>query len=125
MNCTPCLSRRFVLSLAAIWLFASAAWPQSTPATGRPSPASTKQLFGRDSLVAWCIVPFDARKRTPEQRAEMLEKLKIHRFAYDWRAEHLPTFEQELGELEKHHIELTAVWFPDALNSDAKVLLRQ
>ena len=28
-------------------------------------------MFKRDRLVAWCIVPFDARKRTPKQRAEM------------------------------------------------------
>src|SRR5213078_249488 len=74
------------------------------------------ELFARKNLVAWCIVPFDARKRTPEQRAEMLEKLKIHRFAYDWRAEHLPTFEEELAALKRHDIELTAVWFPAAMD---------
>ncbi len=81
------------------------------------------ELFARKNLVAWCIVPFDAKKRTPEQRAEMLEKLKIHRFAYDWRAEHLPTFDEELAALERHNIELTAVWFPAELNKDARVLL--
>jgi sugar phosphate isomerase/epimerase len=80
-------------------------------------------IYARKNLVAWCIVPFDAKKRTPAQRAEMLERIGIHRYAYDWRAEHLPTFEQELTELEKHHIELTAVWFPDALNKDARALL--
>src|SRR4051812_9678316 len=58
--------------------------------------AAAKDIFDRDNLVAWCIVPFDAKKRTPAQRAQMLEKLRIHRFAYDWRAEHLPTFEAEL-----------------------------
>jgi hypothetical protein len=85
--------------------------------------AAAKDIFDRDNLVAWCIVPFDAKKRTPQQRAEMLEKLGIHRFAYDWRAEHLPTFETELGELKRHNIELTALWFPSELNADARVLL--
>jgi sugar phosphate isomerase/epimerase len=87
------------------------------------SSASAKDIFARDNLVAWCIVPFDSQKRTPAQRAEMLEKLGIHRFAYDWRAEHLPTFETELNELQLHHIELTALWFPAELNADARLLL--
>src|SRR6266581_545111 len=88
-----------------------------------PRSAAAKDVFDRDNLVAWCIVPFDAKKRTPAQRAEMLQKLGIHRFAYDWRAEHLPTFETELNELKKHNIELTAVWFPADLNADARLLL--
>src|SRR5438045_3644987 len=81
------------------------------------------ELFARKNLVAWCIVPFDAKKRTPEQRAQMLEDLQIHRFAYDWRAEHLPSFEEELAALQRHKIELTALWFPAELNGDAKLLL--
>jgi sugar phosphate isomerase/epimerase len=79
--------------------------------------------FRRDNLVAWCIVPFDARKRTPEQRAEMLQRLGIKHFAYDWRDEHVPTFDAEMDELKKRDIELTAVWFPAALNDQARVLL--
>jgi sugar phosphate isomerase/epimerase len=85
--------------------------------------AAAKDIFARDNLVAWCIVPFDAKKRTPEQRAEMLQRLGIKRFAYDWRDEHLPTFDAELTELAKRDIELTAAWFPAALNDQARVVL--
>src|SRR5215212_11345081 len=88
-----------------------------------PAPKSEK-IFSRDNLVAWCIVPFDSKKRTPEQRARMLESLNLHKFAYDWRAEHLPTFEEELSALKRHHIELTALWFPADLNADARFLLQ-
>ncbi|HEY7120849.1 MAG TPA: PQQ-binding-like beta-propeller repeat protein [Tepidisphaeraceae bacterium] len=80
-------------------------------------------LFARDNLVAWCIVPFDAKKRGPEERAAMLERMGIHHFAYDWRAEHLPTFDAEIDALAKHHIELTAVWFPPTLDADARRIL--
>jgi sugar phosphate isomerase/epimerase len=80
-------------------------------------------MFARQNLVAWCIVPFDAKKRTPEQRADMLQRLGIKHFAYDWRDEHLPTFDAELTELAERNIELTAVWFPGALNDQARVLL--
>jgi sugar phosphate isomerase/epimerase len=85
--------------------------------------ASNDDLFARKNLVAWCIVPFDAKRRTPEQRAEMLQRLGIRRFAYDWRDEHLPTFDAELQELKKRDIELTAVWFPGVLNDQARLLL--
>ena len=32
-------------------------------------------LLAPTNLVAWCIVPFDTKKRGPEERAEMLERL--------------------------------------------------
>ncbi|MGN6137190.1 MAG: sugar phosphate isomerase/epimerase family protein, partial [Aureliella sp.] len=79
--------------------------------------------FRRENLVAWCIVPFDSAKRTPAERAEMLDRLGICRLAYDYRAEHIPTFDDELEQLDKHHIELTAWWFPTTLNDEARHIL--
>ena len=61
--------------------------------------AADYQLFARTNLVAWCIVPFDGKKRGPEQRAEMLERLGFRLFAYDYRAEHIPTFDAEMEAL--------------------------
>jgi hypothetical protein len=69
-------------------------------------------LFARGNLIAWCIVPFDARRRGPEERVAMLKRLKFERYAYDWRAEHLPSFERELQLLHVNGIKLQAVWFP-------------
>ena len=40
--------------------------------------------FHRDQLVAWCIVPFDAKQRGPEARAIMVRGLGMTRVAYDW-----------------------------------------
>ena len=80
-------------------------------------------LFAPTNLVAWCIVPFDTKKRGPEERAEMLQRLGFSHFAYDWRAEHIPTFDAEVEALQKRHIELTAWWFPAAMNDDAKAIL--
>ena len=66
------------------------------PAANKPQPS-----LRRDNLVAWCIVPFDAKKRGPEERAAMLERLGFKHFAYDWRAEHIPTFDAEIEALEE------------------------
>jgi len=66
--------------------------------------------LARDQLVAWCIVPFDAAQRTPEQRAQMLQELGLKRCAYDWRDVHVPTFEEEILQYQRHGIELFAFW---------------
>jgi sugar phosphate isomerase/epimerase len=63
-----------------------------------------------DDLVAWCIVPFDSRKRTPEERIAMLERLGFRRYAYDWRTEHLPDTVRELRLARARGIRVEAVW---------------
>lgn len=80
-------------------------------------------LFARTNLVAWCIVPFDAKKRGPEERAAMLERMNVKRLAYDYRDEHKTTFDAEMEALKRHGIELTAWWFPGTLNDEAKLIL--
>ena len=106
---------RFVLALLAATALTFAGRADKPPAAPDP--------FARDNLVAWCVVPFDKKNRTPAERAEMLAKLGFKKYAYDWRAEHLPTFETEVAELAKRKIELTAVWFPADLGPDARKLL--
>ena len=75
-------------------------------------PSGKGEVFSKKNLVAWCIVPFDDKKRGPEERAQMLEKLGVTKFAYDWREEHVPSFDEEMNALKKHHIELQAFWMP-------------
>lgn len=79
------------------------------PATAQP-PTPANGLFARKNLVAWCIVPFDARKRGPQERAEMLVRLGITKLAYDWRDEHVPSFEDEILAMKEHGIEFFAFW---------------
>lgn len=93
------------------------------PTAAQDAPKLPPDIYAQDNLVAWCIVPFDAKKRTPAERVEMLQKLAFKKYAYDWRAEHLPSFDEEVGLLKKAKIELTAVWFPANLGPDAQKLL--
>lgn len=86
-------------------------------------PAPPKDIFAPDNLVAWCIVPFDKKNRTPAERVEMLGKLGFKRFAYDWRGPHLPTFDEEVRLLKARGIELSAVWFPANLGAESQKLL--
>ncbi len=74
------------------------------------SGAEKADVLRRENLVAWCIVPFDATKRSPAERAVMLKDLGIGRSAYDWRSEHVASFEQEIVEYKKQGIEFFAFW---------------
>lgn len=74
------------------------------------APPASKSVFAKDNLVAWCIVPFDAKQRGPAERAEMLKRLGIKRVAYDWRQNHVPTFEEEILQYKKHGLEYFAFW---------------
>ncbi|HKI20992.1 MAG TPA: TIM barrel protein, partial [Isosphaeraceae bacterium] len=88
------------------------------------SPDTGASLYSRENLVAWCIVPFDSKRRTPEERAAMLERLGFRRFAYDWRAEHIPSFDAELEALKRHGIRLDAFWVaPGELNRESRIIL--
>jgi sugar phosphate isomerase/epimerase len=111
-------AKKLFISLFAVVLIAIHGKTAEPPA----QPLNAK-LYERNNLVAWCIVPFDAKKRSPAERVEMLKKLGFTKYAYDWRAEHLPTFDEEVRLLKKANIELTAVWFPAGLNADARTLL--
>ena len=91
--------------------------------TGGRAAAADYQLFVRSNLVAWCIVPFDAKKRGPEERAAMMERLGFKMFAYDYRAEHIPTWDAEMEALKKHHVQLLAWWFPTSMNEEARKIL--
>src|ERR1700722_9619887 len=105
----------------------SPAIPVQLPATGSSGNATAdavKRLYSRDNLIAWCIVPFDSKKRTPEDRAAMLQKLGFKHFAYDWRSEHIPTFDAEVEALKRHGVALDAFWVaPGELNRESRIIL--
>jgi sugar phosphate isomerase/epimerase len=72
--------------------------------------AETPENMRTDQLAAWCIVPFDASKRTPAQRTQMLKDLGISRSAYDWRKQHVQEFDEEFRLYKENGIELFAFW---------------
>ncbi len=108
----------FARTLAVVITFAVAILNTSSVAR-----AAGHQLFARTNLIAWCIVPFDAKKRGPEERAAMMEKLGFKHFAYDYRAEHVSQFDAEIAACRRHGVSLDAWWFPAAMNDEARLIL--
>ncbi|AMV39805.1 Xylose isomerase-like TIM barrel [Planctomyces sp. SH-PL62] len=123
------IARAFLLALLGLFgadvvrVQAQQPEAQDSPEAGTPKDAKAAGIFARDNLTAWCIVPFDSKNRTPEERAAMLERLGFTHFAYDWRAEHVPTFDQEVEALKRHGVALDAFWCPGELNDDSRRIL--
>lgn len=62
------------------------------------------------NFFAWCIVPFDIKERTPEERISMLKELGFNSYAYDWRDKHLNEMEHEWKLAAENNININAVW---------------
>ncbi|HRE50029.1 MAG TPA: TIM barrel protein [Flavitalea sp.] len=100
------------------FLVACLLWISAGTARAQQKKTSNDQLYFKKNLVAWCVIPFDSKKRSPEERAIMLKSLGFRSFAYDWRANDLPSMETELATLKKYNIALSAVWFHIDGNSE-------
>ena len=74
-----------------------------------------RSIFFKKNLTPWCIVPFDSKQRTPLERAEMLRRLGFNTMAYDWRDVNIPEFDEEIIQLKKHVIKMTAFWWDGGL----------
>jgi hypothetical protein len=98
--------RLFVLVPALIVALSAALLQGAEPTEA----VAAQSVFAKDNLVAWCIVPFDAKNRSPQERAEMLVRLGIRKLAYDWRPQHVPTFEDEITQMKRHQIDFFAFW---------------
>jgi sugar phosphate isomerase/epimerase len=110
----PCTRSKVAWLLLAVW------WPLNL------APAATAaeyELFARTNLMAWCIVPFDAKKRGPEERAAMMARLGFKHFAYDYRAAHVAQFDAEIAACQQHGVSFDAWWFPTVLNDEARLIL--
>lgn len=106
------LKPRTLTLTVSFWILCSAIFAQGTPITSgtEKQVARTVDLFGKENLVAWCIVPFDAKNRSPVERAAMVRRLGLSRVAYDWRPQHVASFEEEIVQYKKHDIDFFAFW---------------
>lgn len=82
-------------------------------------------LWARDNLVAWCVAPWDAKKRGPEERARMLARLGFKHYAYITLSKETDAeLDAEIEALKERGINLLASYFPfDADNPLARKTL--
>lgn len=101
----------------AAWLVVSGldCWGQPPETNTATTQEATPANLQPQALVAWCIVPFDAEQRAPVERAKMLRQLGLRHLAYDWREEHVASWDDEIAALRDADIDLTAFWCPSSL----------
>lgn len=119
------MKKYIYLCLALVILFTSNC---GTKLQGTKS--NNNMLFAKNNLLAWCIVPYDSKKRSSEERALMLKELGITSIAYDMRTNDLPNMETEFVTLKKHNIQMKGIWFwinvekDQQLTSDNEAILK-
>jgi len=77
-----------------------------------PSQAAIPAWCVREQVAASHLVAHDSVRRGPRERAQMLREIGVRRIIWDWRDEHLETFDAELDALRAHQVELAGIWTP-------------
>lgn len=78
----------------------------------------TMAAFQPERMAAWCIVPYDSRGRTPQERAQMVASLGLAGEVWDWRDQHIEQFPAELDALAGSGLTLYGLWAPCNLPAD-------
>lgn len=102
-----CLMKKITIINIAFAVLVTSACTSKIQGTKR----NNAMLFSKSNLLAWCIVPYDNKKRSSEERALMLKELGIASLAYDMREPDLPNMETEFSTLKKYDIRVKGVWF--------------
>jgi len=122
--------KRYLIILILFVLCGLYACKQQKP-TETKMEAATPEI-DMDNLIAWCIVPFDIKERTPQQRIDMLKELGFTNYAYDWRTKHLSEMALEWNLAKENGIKVGAVWMwvdgntekPGQLGEDNETVLK-
>lgn len=105
------MSRKmWTVGILAVAIICGSLSRAQNPAPDVRKTQAAPDVFRKSNLLAWCIVPFDSKKRGPVARARMLNKLGITKFAYDWRENNIPAFDAEIDAVRSHHIQLVGFW---------------
>jgi sugar phosphate isomerase/epimerase len=103
-------ARRAWLLAACLYAPSAVAQPAREVASTAASPVRQSSLFARDNLLAWCIVPFDNRERTPAERIAMLKRLGFTQYVWDWRQKHLKDLPEEIRLSRESGVRLRGIW---------------
>lgn len=107
---TPAIDRHAALVLEKL--------PDPAAPLTMPAPAASP-LFAPENLLAWCIVPYDSRHRTPVERMAMLRHLGFTQYVWDWRAKHLAELPEEIRAAREAGVRMRGVWLWIDAQSDS------
>src|SRR5579862_3318941 len=120
-----------LLSLGQIALLFGA--PATAADSSRPDVHLKQRIWDHDNLFAWEVANYDTKKRDPEERARMLERLGFKHYIYLGSADPLDAstdvnvsqqdVDKEIEAMQRHRIDIVAWYFWINSNDTADVPL--
>jgi hypothetical protein len=106
--------RSLVVGLA--WGFAGICLSQAAGQDSARQPAHATDLFADENLTAWLVMFTDPVRRTPHERAAMLQRLGLGRVGFEAFDRYVPLLEQQMEAYGRQGIEVTCVYV--VINTD-------
>jgi len=104
------MTARAIVLAACLCPLTALAQPKPGTEPASKAPPSHASLFAQDNLLAWCIVPFDNRHRTPAERVAMLKRLGFTQYVWDWRQIHLKDLPEEIRLSRENGVRMRGIW---------------
>lgn len=80
-------------------------------------------LWDHRNIVACVVNHFDAKARSPEETAQMFNRLGITKLSYNWREVDVPNFDAEIDAMQKHHVQIVAWILYGSNNAHTQLIL--
>lgn len=87
------------------------------------SAAADHSLWDHRNIVACVVNHFDARTRSPEETAQMFNRLGITKLSYNWREVDVANFDTEIDAMQKHHVQIVAWILYGSENAHTQLIL--
>lgn len=84
---------------------------------------SSHNLWEHGNLVACVVNHFDAKARSPEETAQMFNRLGVTKLSYNWREPDVANFDTEIDAMHKHGIEIQAWILYGSGNAHTQLIL--
>jgi sugar phosphate isomerase/epimerase len=80
-------------------------------------------LWDHRNIVACVVNHFDAKARSPEDTAQMFNRLGITKLSYNWREVDVPNFDTEIDAMHKHGVQIVAWILYGSGNAHTQLIL--
>lgn len=80
-------------------------------------------LWDHGNIVACVVNHFDAKARSPEDTAQMFNRLGITKLSYNWREVDVANFDTEIDAMQKHHVQIVAWILYGSGNAHTQLIL--
>jgi len=112
--------RRYISAVAVCILCAVICRAVGTELPNRSRTMKSADLLAHDNLFVW-QVSIDSKKRSPEESAQMLERLGIKQLGYSWEDNDVASFDDQIETFKRHGIRIIG-WIVNDIDRPTQVV---